>query len=124
MKFDTRTVKGHGRGKALGFPTVNMVIPDNLPLLLKQGVYAARAVIKDEKYVGALYYGPAVTFGETEAALEIYLFDTAGFYIGEHEPVSIESLSFIRPVMHFELPEQLIQQMEKDEKDIRKALHQ
>jgi len=122
MKFKTRTVKGHGRGKSLGFPTINMAVPANIPLVMKQGVYAARAVVAGEKYNGALYYGPAPTFDQKESALEIYLLDTASFYIGEDEPIEIEAVKFIRGVETFGLPELLIVQMEKDVAQIREIL--
>ena len=121
-KFTTTTVKGHGRGKGLGFPTVNMIVPERIPLIMQQGVYAARATIGEEKYNGALYYGPAPTFNEKEIALEIYLFDTSGFYIGHGEQVEIEVVKYIRPVMTFGLPELLVRQMEDDEMRIRDVL--
>ncbi len=122
MKFKTTTIKGHGRGKDLGFPTVNMVVPDNMPMQLEQGVYAARATVGEEKYNGALFYGSASTFGASEVTLEIYLFDTVGFYIGEGEAIEVEIVKFIRPVITFDLPELLIVQMEKDEAAIREVL--
>ena len=122
MKFKTITIKGHGRGKGLGFPTINMRIPSTLPLTLQQGVYAARAIIGEEKYNGALYYGPAPVFQEKEAALEIYLFDTMGFFLDVNQEIEIESVKFIRPVMSFGLPELLIEQMERDVAQIRAVL--
>ena len=122
MKFSTRTVTGHGRGRKLGFPTINMLIPENVPLFMQQGVYAARAVVKGQKYEGALYYGPAPTFDQKEVALEIYLLDTVNFYIGEGEIVDVEVLKFIRPVMTFDIPDLLVIQMQKDEDVIRTVL--
>lgn len=122
MKFETKTIKGHGRGKKLGFPTVNMVIPENLAFTTPHGVYAARAKIRDEKYDGALYFGPAPTFGEAKSSLEIYLFDTVNFYAGEGEEIEIEIVKFIRGVEKFGLPELLIVQMEKDVEAIREVL--
>ena len=121
-KFTTTTVKGHGRGKGLGFPTINMVVPANIPLVMQQGVYAAHAKIGEEKYSGALYYGPAPTFGEREIALELYLFDTVAFYIGEGETLEVEVVKFIRGVQKFDLPELLIVQMERAEMEIREVL--
>ena len=122
MKFRTKTIKGHGRGKTLGFPTVNMVVPENIPLQLPQGVYAARAKVKDEIYEGALYYGPAPTFGEKEVALEIYLLDTMAFYLGQDEDIEVEVVKFIRGVETFGLPELLMLQMDKDVAAIREVL--
>ena len=122
MKFQTVTVKGHGRGQGLGFPTINMVVPANIPMTMAQGVYAAHAIINEEKYNGALYYGSSPTFGEKEIVLEINLLDTVGFYIAENEPIEIELVKFIRPVMSFGLPELLVEQMEKDVAQIRAVL--
>ena len=121
-KFKTKTVKGHGRGKKLGFPTVNMVVPENIPLIMQQGVYAARAKIKDEMYNGALYYGTSPTFDEKEIVLEIYLLDTVGFYLGPDEIVEVEVVKFIRGVESFGLPELLILQMKKDVAQIQAIL--
>ncbi len=122
MRFNSTTVSGSGRGKGLGFPTVNMRIPTSLPLTLQQGVHAARAIINDEKYNGALYYGPALTFGDKKVALEIYLLDTSSFYLAEGEPIEIEVVKFIRPVMEFGLPELLINQMAQDVTAVRNVL--
>ncbi len=114
MKFQTTTVKGRGRGKTLGYPTVNMFISDEIPVLLRPGVYAARAAMQGQSYFGALFYGPSPTFGEKDSTLEIYLFDTLNFYIGEGEEIEVETLKFIRDVMSFDFPELLINQMDKD----------
>ncbi len=114
MKYTTTTIPGSGRGKMLGFPTINMNIPDNLPLQLPQGVYSAHAQIGDNSYKGALYYGPASTFGEHDPRLEIYLFDTAGLYVGPGESIAIEIGKHIREPKTFELPELLLEQITKD----------
>ena len=122
MKFKTTTISGHGRGKELGYPTVNMNIPENVPLFLRPGIYAAKAEIKGQKYFGALFYGPTPTFGDTDISLEIYLFDTLNFYAGTDEEIEIETVKYIREVMKFDLPELLIKQMDKDVALIRKVL--
>ena len=120
MKFKSTTVRGQGRGKSLGYPTLNMIVPDDIPVLLRPGVYAAHAVVGGEKYNGALYYGPVPAFGDTDSVLEIYLFDTTGFYVGEGEEIEIDTVKFIRGVMDFDFPELLIKQMDADVEAIRK----
>ncbi len=122
MKFTTTTVKGAGRGKELGFPTVNMFVTDNIPVSLRPGVYAATAIIGGQKYFGALCYGPALTFDETEYKLEIYLFDTLGFYAKEGESIEIETIKYIRDIKKFDFPELLIKQMNEDVLKIRNVL--
>ena len=99
-----------------------MVVPDEIPVLLRPGVYAAHAVVAGEKYNGALYYGPIPVFDDTDSTLEIYLFDTTGFYVGEGEEIEIETVKFIRGVMDFDFPELLIRQMDSDVEAIRKIL--
>ena len=122
MKFQTITTKGHGRGTSLGYPTVNMIVPEQIPVLLRPGVYAARATVKGETYNGALYYGPIPAFDEKDSSLEIYLLDTLNFYAGPGEEIEIETVKFIRGVMDFDFPELLVQQMDKDIVVIRSAL--
>lgn len=119
MRFTTTTIIGTGRGKQLGFPTINMIIPDNFPLQVPQGVYASKVTVQEEIYTGALYYGPASTFGETDPRLEVYLIDSAGLYVGPSEKITIEVGRHIRDPKHFELPEQLVEQMTKDINSIR-----
>ena len=122
MKFKTSTVRGVGRGKELGYPTINMFIPDDIPILLRPGVYAARAVVKGETYNGAMFYGPRSTFGETDSTLEIYLFDTLSLYVAPGEEIEIETVKFVRDVIKFDFPELLVNQMDKDTELIRKIL--
>lgn len=123
MKFKTTTITGKGRGKNLGFPTINMIIPEEIPVVLRQGVYAAKIYLNNEKYYGALYYGPSPTFNDQDLNLEVYLFDTVNFYVGAGEEIEIETVKFVREVMKFDLPELLVRQMQKDTAYIREILH-
>ncbi len=122
MKFKTTTITGRGRGKSLGYPTVNMFINDDIPVLLRPGIYAAKATIAGNHYFGALFYGPSPTFGDMDSTLEIYLFDTLNFYAGEGEEIEIETVKFVRDVIKFDFPELLVHQMDKDVALIRKIL--
>ena len=64
MQFESTHIKGKGRGKPMGFPTINLKIPENFEL--KDGIYAAKVVIENITFVGALHYGPVPTFSEQE----------------------------------------------------------
>ncbi len=114
LLFKTTSKKGKGRGKLLGFPTVNLVIPEKLPLVLADGIYAARATIKGEKYTAALYYGTVPTFDEADHTLEIYLIDTSHLNVFDDTEVEFEVVKFIRGVRKFDSPELLIYQMKQD----------
>ena len=47
MKFKSRHIKGKGRGKILGFPTINLEIPKRFSLAI--GIWAVKVWIKDNK---------------------------------------------------------------------------
>jgi len=49
MKFKSRHIKGKGRGKKMGFPTINLKIPSNFKL--EDGIYAAKVFIEDKVLV-------------------------------------------------------------------------
>lgn len=51
MKFSGIIQKGDGRGKALGFPTINIPVDDET----LSGIYAAIVTIKDSTYNAAVY---------------------------------------------------------------------
>jgi riboflavin kinase/FMN adenylyltransferase len=124
MKFVSTTIAGTGRGKQLGFPTLNLIVPDTLPSQLKQGVYAARVLVDGgERYVAALYYGPASSFGETEARLEVYLIDAIALYVQPGTAVEVEVRDFIREPKQFTVPELLIAQMTEDVAQVQTKIH-
>ena len=122
MHFESTTIHGYGRGKGLGFPTINMIVPLHGFADMSEGVHAARARVDGVEYSGALYYGPAPTFDQSEIALEIYLLDAPDFSIEKGARVAVDVMQFIRPVMKFDTPELLVQQMQRDEQAIRQVL--
>ncbi len=124
MKFKTITILGKGRGKDLGFPTINMEILPELVLGLQEGIYAARVTVQDETYGGALFYGPIPVFGEKEKSLEVYLIDTPYIYVGPGTDIEVELLKYIRPVQNFSGVDLMQLQMEKDVTQIRHILEQ
>ena len=122
MKFRTITVQGKGRGKDLGFPTINMQISPELILGIKEGIYAARVTIDGETYGGALFYGPIPVFGEIEKSLEVYLIDSGFIYVGPGRDIEVELKKYIRPVQDFSSVELMQRQMIQDVAQVREAL--
>lgn len=123
MKFEASTIKGHGRGGGLGFPTINLLPPDEIALVLQDGIYAVWVTIGQDRYGGALYYGPVPVFNQKEKNLEIYLVNAYQFYINPGEIVVFEIVKYIRGVENFSSPELMVIQMEKDVAQIKKVLH-
>lgn len=122
MKFSSTAIRGYGRGKKLGFPTINLHIPPELVVGLVDGVYAIWATVEGERYPGAMHFGPIPTFGQTEKSLEIHLINALYISVNEGDEVECEIVKYIRPVMDFGSPELLVQQMVKDESEIKEVL--
>lgn len=122
MKFKTRQIKGKGRGKLLGFPTINLEIPKDINLL--DGIYAVRVFIGGKPFIGALHSGPIPTFNESEKALEVFLVDADSGHLPEQEipELEIEIIKYIRPVLNFENQEELAKQIGKDVEETKKIL--
>lgn len=114
MKFFTTTIKGHGRGRGLGYPTINMVVPKSIPDTFVDGIYSAHIKLNDKEYKGAFFYGPIPAFGQSQKVFEVFLLDTTDIEVREGEPIEIEAVDFVRRVMKFDQPDQLVLQIEKD----------
>ncbi len=122
LTFTTIAITGKGRGKGLGFPTINMQIPGDVPLSLPEGIYAAQVTVNNEIYGGALFYGSIPVFGESEKSLEVYLVDSGYISVNPGEEVQVSVKKFIRPVQNFSSPELMVLQMEKDVANVRAIL--
>jgi riboflavin kinase/FMN adenylyltransferase len=122
-----RVVRGAGRGRTIGVPTVNLEPPDPRKLLPPDGVYAVRVTIGDretgrgQQYGGMMNQGPRPTFGEQARTLEIHLFDFAGELYGE--TVGVEWVRRLRDVQAFASREALVAQLERDRQAARATLN-
>jgi riboflavin kinase/FMN adenylyltransferase len=119
-------VRGAGRGKTIGIPTINLAPPDPRKLLPPDGVYAVRVRIGgrgtgDGDFGGMMNQGPRPTFGEQARALEVHLFDFDGELYGE--TVDVTWVSRLRDVQAFPSREALVTQLERDRHAARAALN-
>lgn len=119
VRFVTRKIKGKGRGKQMGFPTINMQIPKTLKL--SHGIYASSISLAGKTYVGALHYGPIPTFGEKTNSLEVFLLDAKQIKdsVVEQSDIQVEIIACIRPIYHFSSVGDLVKQIELDVARIR-----
>ncbi|WP_164215499.1 riboflavin biosynthesis protein RibF [Virgibacillus sp. YIM 98842] len=111
-------VKGDQRGRTIGYPTANLQIhPDTL--MPKPGVYAVKALYKNEEYEAMANLGvkPTFTTGEEIPSLEVHLFDYNNDIYGEE--LRIEWHQYIRDEVRFNGVDELITQLQKDEQQIR-----
>ncbi|MEY2671604.1 MAG: hypothetical protein RL687_21 [Candidatus Parcubacteria bacterium] len=122
MVFQSKHIKGIGRGKNLGFPTINLTIPEDI--LLDYGIYAAWIDIAGRTYKGALHFGPVPTFGEKEPQLEVYLLDVADDNFPETDGVDIEVdiVEKLREIQMYDETVDLIEQIARDVEKVNKIL--
>ncbi len=111
-----RVEQNLGRGTRLGFPTVNIAAPKNIP----EGIYiagvSAPRLLKNHPALA--FIGAAVTFGESKKRLEAYLLDWTGDLSGRK--VCVELVRKIRDNKKFRSAKDLVKQMKKDEQAARK----
>lgn len=122
-------VSGWGRGRKLGFPTLNMGKPDQI--IPAKGVYAGRVELaesrealfdKAERFPAVFSIGEARTFGDQHPLLiEAHLLgamlpDMTGHWV---------AMDFVRHLRHqhkFGAPEELVAQIDKDCRQARAVL--
>lgn len=114
VMFHGIKVKGDGRGKTLGFPTINFKIPWNL--VLTPGIYAAWVWINGVKYAGALHYGSVPTFEKPEKTLEVFVLTKKALPNSEVQKADIKVMVMekLREVQKFESSKALVAQMKRD----------
>ena len=119
-----KVVRGAGRGRTIGVPTLNLEAPDARKLLPPDGVYAVRVTLgagSGEQYGGMMNQGPRPTFGEQARTLEVHLFDFDGDLYGE--TVDVAWVRRLREVQAFPTREALVAQLERDRQAARATLN-
>ena len=113
-------VRGAGRGKGLGVPTINLAPPHPKKLLPPDGVYAARIAWRGGRRGAMLNLGPRPTFADATRTLEVHLFEFEGDLVGE--TVTVEFLRRLRDVVRFGSADELKRQLDRDRDDALRAL--
>jgi riboflavin kinase / FMN adenylyltransferase len=102
--------KGHGRGKNLGFPTINLALKPGQDV--GYGIYAMRVIHNGRRYPAAGYVGSSPTFGNGVPMFEAYLLDFDGDLYGEE--VEIEFIAKLRDDKAFPDGASLAETMRQD----------
>ena len=141
-KYTTPTTPGHGRGKLLGYPTFNLIIPQDLKL--KHGIYATWiwlptttstpevdspkqnstpevAFSGKVKLKGAMHYGPVPVFGQPDPTLEIFVLDW------QDQGQQIKQITFspgprLRAIKNFPTSDALAKQISIDVAQVRSTI--
>ncbi|MEK9159163.1 MAG: riboflavin kinase [Patescibacteria group bacterium] len=118
MKLTGKILHGAGRGRGLGFPTLNI---EGEFLDLEQGVYAVWASVGEGRYEGAMNYGPQPTFGVADVRVEVFLLNFEGEVHGEQATVTV--VKKIRDTRKFDSAEELKVQIAQDVEDVKEVLY-
>lgn len=102
---------GRQDGRKMGFPTANLVAPDN-QILPPNGVYATVTQIGDQKYDSITNVGIAPTFGGTKKVVETNLFEFNKDIYGRQ--IKVAFLGRIRTEEKFSSVEHLATQIQMD----------
>ena len=107
-------VHGDQRGRAIGFPTANIILEEGAEPI--RGIFAVRVrdgEVKNSKaWAGAGYFGNRPTFETAQTFLEVHLFDMNEDLYGR--TLLVEFIDLIRPDQKFNSVEELVQQMKQD----------
>ncbi len=115
-----RVVRGEGRGRSLGIPTINVGEYSERKLLPPDGVYAARVEWAGGAAGGMLNQGPKPTFGELKRTVEVHLFGVDADLYGQW--VRVEWVERLRDVERFGSVAELKGQLERDRLGAQDAL--
>ena len=121
--YMVRGVVAHGKhlGTKIGFPTVNLPLPEGEGVP-QNGVYAAQLEIIEtgEMLVGVLNQGLHPTFPSGAPSVEMHVIDRQIDLYGAS--VAIYYRKFLRPEMRFASGEELAAQIARDGEETRKTL--
>ena len=111
-------VRGHQRGRALGFPTANLETPPHTAIPA-DGIYAGWLARLDgdgrdaQRWPAAISIGTNPTFGEGERTVEAYAIDRDDLDLyGVH--AAIDFMARLRGTLRFDSVDALVEQMRRD----------
>ena len=112
-------VHGDKRGRALGFPTMNLAVPRER-LLPRDGIYAMWATVNGQRVPAAASLGVRPTFGGGDRVLEAFLLDWEGDAYGDR--IEAAFVKRLRDELRFASAAELSEQIGRDVEATREAL--
>ena len=110
-------VRGEGRGRDFGFPTINLQTEDRQ--LPADGVYAGWAEVDGEPKAAAISVGTKPTCGEHDRLFEAHLLDVSKDLYDQRMQVRV--VRWLRDQIKFQKTEDLIEQMHRDVQRVRRV---
>jgi riboflavin kinase/FMN adenylyltransferase len=108
-EIEGTVIKGHSRGKSLGFPTANIKTENEI---IPQGVFITQTRIGLQTFPSMTNVGSQPTFKQKSMYIESFIIDFEKELYGEH--IALGFLKKIRNEIKFRAPVDLIHQLEKD----------
>ncbi len=119
-RLNGMVVHGDKRGKEIGYPTANIKTGDPRKIVPRKGVYAVRVRVEEEWYDGMMNIGVRPTFDGGEHTMEAHLFNFDTDIYGKE--VQVRFYERLRDEKKFSGREELVKQLEEDEKKAKEIL--
>lgn len=118
-----KVIHGKSLGNKIGFPTANFLIEDPLKIIPKSGVYAVEVLLESgERKGGMMNIGIRPTVdNDFNNKMEVHIFDFEEDLYGQE--ISVSLFKRMRDEIQFDSLESLINQLQKDEQNIRSFLY-
>ena len=115
-----RVGEGDGRGRTLGYRTLNVGLESSRKLMPPDGVYVVMVDTSRGRFGGMLNLGGRPTFDDARRTIEAHLFDVEGDFYGE--VVHLAFVARLRDTIKFADRTALMTQLAVDERAARRAL--
>jgi riboflavin kinase/FMN adenylyltransferase len=114
MIYTGTKISGDGRGKKLGFPTINLDVGNSHGCSLQEGVFAGKIFLENKWWSAMIHIGPRPTFESEEFRVEIFVLENFSSEIFDGEKIEFQVLEKIRDIQKFSSQEELVDQIKKD----------
>jgi riboflavin kinase/FMN adenylyltransferase len=118
--FEGEVVHGDKIGRAIGYPTANLISTDDDKIVLGDGIYAVYITVKEQVYKGMMSIGFRPTVNGKKRVVEVNIFDFDEEIYGRFIRVSV--IKYLRSEEKFDGLEALKLQLHKDKEESLKVL--
>ena len=105
-------IKGHKKGRTIGFQTANISVENPDKIIPKEGVYTAQVNIANEWYLGMINIGTNPTVNGQQQSIELHIINWSGNVYDQRLQVAL--LDRVRDEVKFDSMADLQLQLEKD----------
>ena len=108
--FTAGVVRGAGRGKTLGTPTINLS-PEALASIGREGIYAVWAILDGDRVPAVMHAGARPVFDD-DPSVEVHLLGA----VPAETPaeLTVEVVEYLRPIRDFSSVAELQAQIRRD----------